>query len=34
MNWSLKVKIVGSPVINGKEPNHEGHKVHKGGKGD
>ena len=22
----------GSPVINGKEPNHEGHKVHKGGK--
>ena len=27
-------KKLGSPVINGKEPNHEGHKVHKGGKGD
>lgn len=22
---------LGSPVINGKEPNHEGHEVHKGG---
>ena len=23
--------FAGSPVINGKEPHHEGHQVHKGG---
>jgi hypothetical protein len=28
----MVLSIFGSPVINGKEPNHKGHQVHKGGK--